>query len=278
MKTTVREVIVAAALLLSACSSNDGAPGDGGASPTETGGQAGPQFHLEGRNLTDQERVTASGSGFPGGVIELVECRQDPRSVPQETLADVCDLTRPARSRTRTSDDGTIEAVVVVRTTIGVGQRREVSCLEEHCVFAATDGERRVYAVATVPWAEDPHPVPSPHLRIVSITYGPSVGRALVTGSRYPPNTKVALVQCPASPVASTEVDADDCLYDQTFRVTSDSDGRFRAHVTVAPRFQRSTGELIDCRATPAGCALADPWPSRIDVRMSLATFDQAIH
>lgn len=271
-------VVLAAALFTGSCSSGGGdsdREADRSSSSPPESVPAGPSISLEGSDVTDQERVLIAGEGFAASIVELVQCAADPSGSDADLVA-ICDLTKPASTHVEVAEDGTISANVVVRAAIGVDERREVDCLDVDCFVAATDGEATVYATSAIPWAADAEASSRPSLTLTDLDLGAQTGIVTVVGDGYPPNSEVVLLQCPAVRETEVDVDSGDCLYSHATSVRTDRSGGFVTTASVASKFQRSAGELIDCRETPHLCALAEPWPAELAQRMSRVTFDQA--
>jgi Neocarzinostatin family len=218
--------------------------------------------------------LSLTGTGFDADSDMMVaQCLDESIG---EDMASACDMSMfaPARS----AADGTVEAELTVRTVIGTGKRLETDCLQTACVVGAGYiDDTTVVAVAPIDWAADAEAPPAPVLTISGLQLDESAntGSAEVQGRGFMPGSTVSLVQCPKAQ-GGNGVDADDCLYDYGTLATADASGELDVFVVVYPRFQRSSGELIDCVSTPDLCVVSDPWPKEAQNRMSLVAFAAA--
>jgi Neocarzinostatin family len=184
-----------------------------------------------------------------------------------------CDMTRFAP--VRSVGDGTVEAELTVRTVIGTGKRLETDCLQTaRVVGTGYIDDTTVVAVVPIDWAADAEAPPAPVLTISGLQLDESAntGSAVVEGTGFMPGSTVSLVQCPKAQ-GGNGVDADDCLYDYSTVATADESGELDVVVDIYPRFQRSSGELIDCVSTPDLCVISEPWPQEARNRMSMVAF-----
>jgi hypothetical protein len=273
-------MIMAVVLMASACTfESDGGPTSSQEPTTSESGNDSenpqPQVSIGTSDLSHLDTVLVSGRGFePGYDIVVAECSND--ATIGSSMADVCDMSEFVPVRTNTG--GEFEVSVVVRTVIGSGKRIETDCTQAQCVVGAGYLEdMAVRSTDRLRWSTRAEVPPAPVLEILSLDLNAdeNLGTAEVQGDGFVPGSKVNLVQCP---IASTGagVDAEDCLYDYGTVTTADSQGQFMVSAVVYPRFQRSSGELIDCVASPEVCVVADPWPQEPANRMSFVTFEMA--
>jgi hypothetical protein len=223
--------------------------------------------------VQDGTDISVSGVDFAPAIdLVLVQCAGS--AAKGSSLIDECDMSE--RSAARTNEQGDFEASVVVRTVIAVGERTELVCTATTCAIGAGDiTDLRLLELAPIPWADDAIVPEAPILQIVelSLDTDDNTGTAIVMGTGFVPGSTVTLVQCPVVQDV-TKIDTEDCLYDYGAVTVADQSGRISTEMVAYPRFQRSSGELIDCVVAPATCAIADPWPQDPANRISLVTFE----
>lgn len=222
---------------------------------------------------TDGSVAHVKGSGFtPRSDVAVVQCVTEVRATRSR---DDCDLaaTVPAHANAA----GEFDAEIPVRTVISTGRELEVDCIASGCSIVAADiTDTSASASTPIEWAQEATTPPRPELSIETLTFEADgkAGAAEVRGAGFAPGSIVTLVQCPLSDAG--ELDVEDCLYDHGATATADDHGNISARISVFGRFQRSTGELIDCVSDPGQCALADPFPRDRLNRPSHVAFDAA--
>jgi hypothetical protein len=261
---------LALAIVLASCSS---APSDRSASSPPSSQIQATLAWTEGE-VSDGVAVEVRGSELPAGYIELVQCA----SVGGEIhLERDCDMTKQSRGGGETKE-GTLVARFSFKKFVGIGARREIDCPGVGCSLVAVDGQGAIVARRPISWDEIPPVTRRPHLKILAMRFGNDrgAGWAIVVGRQFPNQHAVLLSQCPdMAGVEDPGVDASDCLYSLGTRIHSSARGTFKAKVRVFARFQRSSGELVDCLAEPEVCALAEPWPRGKMARMSEVLFSE---
>ena len=235
-----------------------------------------PQLRIGATALMSLDSVPISGSGFmPGSDVVIAECVG--ADVIGHSMPEVCDmsLSVPVRVDVR----GEFEVTVVVRTVIGTGTRVETDCTQADCVIGASHlAVDLVGLIARLEWSNDAVAPLAPVLTILNLDLDVenNVGTAEIIGTGFTPGSRVRLVQCPIASGGEPGVDGGDCLYDYGSSATANGAGRIAVTATVFPRFQRSSGEVVDCVSSPATCVIADPWPRDRINRMSWVTFEAA--
>lgn len=200
--------------------------------------------------------VRVSGRGFrPGSNLGIGQCAA--AVAVQDLITASCDLTEG--HSLMADGQGRCTTSLQVHTTIGVGGRREVLCVGERCAVgvAPIETERVIAIGALPPWRTGTRPPQAPRLVLrVSTLVAADPARVVVRGAGFPPESRVPHSQCPGMPTGDG-VDAGDCLYDFGVVAGSDERGQFAAEMQVFTRFQRSSGELIDCRHDDPACVVA---------------------
>lgn len=277
-----REHLLATAIVAFALSACQGATNNASTAPLPTPPNTSvtttahgfPVLETRTGDAHDFSNVLVTGTGFDvESDMMVAQCRDESIGLDMASACDMSEFT-PVRS----SEDGTFEAELTVRTVIGTGKRLETVCLETSCVIGAGYiDDMAVVAVATIEWADSAEVTSAPVLSIsaLQLDEDANAGTADVEGAGFLPGSTVNLVQCPRAQ-GGTGVDADDCLYDYGAVAKADESGDLEVVVPVYPRFQRSSGELIDCVSTPDLCVISDPWPQTPENRMSMVSFAAA--
>lgn len=268
-------VTVLAAALISGCSSDSVASTSTQPSvaPPDSIPNRVPAVSINNGPLQHLDVATVSGHGFtPNSDLVVAECADLQEG---DRTIDVCDMS--VFTAVQTDGEGRFEAALTVRAVIGVGQRLEADCGQAGCsvgvAYLQTD---TVVALAEIEWDGTASAPPAPVLTLANLVLDdePNTGSVDVTGTGFTPGAVVNLVQCPIS-TEGHGVDADDCLYDYGTTVTADSQGEIQVRAVVYPRFQRSTGELIECAVNPDVCVLGDPWPDDPTSRLTFTAFSK---
>jgi hypothetical protein len=274
-------LLIAALALVSACTGNTAGSAvrsqDATSTSTALVGSSNtqPVLTIHTVEIEHLDRVSISGSGFkPKSDIVVAQCSDD--AALGSDMQDTCDMSDfgPAHA----DEKGSFEARVVVTTVLGIGQRIESDCLSTQCAIGAGYVDNLILGSSVpIEWSSSAKIEPAPVLSIqrLSLDGDTKSGSAQVSGVGFAPASTVSLVQCPIARDGAG-VDAEDCLYDYGTVVTADSSGKISVTLAVYPRFQRSSGALIDCVATPELCVIADPWPKARATRMSWVTFRSA--
>lgn len=227
---------------------------------------------MEDTESGDLDELRVDGEGFePATDIVVAQCSA--AAAVGDSMTDVCDMSghTPALSDAA----GTFEAQLTVRSVIGVGTRVEAVCPGDRCaVGAANLADMTIVSLAPIEWSPDVQIAAAPVLSILTLELDrdENEGTAAVSGSGFVPGSEVNLVQCPIAR-SGVGVDAGDCLYEYGTPALADERGEVQVDMAVYPRFQRSSGELIDCVEDPSICAVADPWPGESGNRLSVTSF-----
>lgn len=273
-------------MVVSACSSpaDTGSPKPNSAASSQATAQPSPPVDAQDNAALQMEPadglmngsvVDVQGTGLrPNSRVILVQCIS---SYPAgKRLVDACNL--PSAVTVKVGSEGTYTAKLVVRTFIDTGKRVETTCLPNGCLVAVADAiSEEVVTTAELNWADQAVVPPSPTLKLVSLVpaEGRTAGQAVVKGFGFPPNETISLTQCPvSSKEVEVGVDAGDCIYDYGTNVESSRTGEITAPMRLYQKFQRSSGEIVDCGKSMSVCVVAHVYPRDPSVRMSVMPFD----
>jgi hypothetical protein len=261
--------LAALTVALSSCTTHSGGD-DEETSPPLAAGTDGPTL------TSNLERVSLAGPHLITGVhfehaskAELVMCGPDVASKPAGAACDYRTSTA-----VEVEADGSIAVDFDVRSFITLAGH-EINCLEQPCSVATTgSGGARVLSQLLITWdpsATLPDP-PSLTAVVTKLRPGPW-STAVVNGTGFVPRSWVRIVQCPAE--GPRAVADEDCLYAEGGgRLRADAVGNIEGHLPVAPMFDRSNGERIDC-STRAICVIAVlPDPKEPTQRLAVAPLE----
>ncbi len=244
---------------------------------TACGGDPSPALKAGGVDIEVSQpgkdgKVAVLARGLHAGTVSVAICQHV-----EEARFDAgqhCDLTRGSRADVSVNAQGMLKTSMFAPAYMGIRERKEVSCFPKACDVVLLDAESKKIG-ASVLTAAPARAQLTPSLHLRNLTWGPKFGTANLVGAGFPANFESTWMQCPEAGPAP-DVHTDDCLYDDATSVTSDAQGQFTTKIRIWPRFERSSGNLVDCIAKPDSCAIATPWPGRSDVRMARILLSQA--
>lgn len=252
--------------LVAACTSSSPEPSAGDAiEGTASPETASVRIEPTGDHVNGQ-RISVSASGLPPGEkLTTSQCLANPGAMASMWA---CEFSRAKPFDA--DEEGNASGSFVLRVNMARGVPVETNCAVAGCVIAVTDADEEVVAAVPITWARDVQAPPAPELKVDVVAEsfqkrddGQFV-KARLTGTEFVPGEKVRLSQCPTPRTDKTASKGDDirvaggdCLYGYGAEARADADGRFSAQMEIAVLFQRSNGELIDCRESNPPCLIA---------------------
>jgi hypothetical protein len=264
--------VFAVAVVVAACTSGKDPTGPSGSHSSSGESGSAATIMVETKDLTDGAMADVVVSGVRPKRFYLISMCLSDVEIGAAALR-YCDLRNSVQPKSDSS--GQIAQSVQVHTFVASGKRLETSCLPDLCKLAAVDAlTETVLATSDVSWSSTASLPDAPSMEIQGYNdaSGPRPRRVAIVGQGFPADENVPLAQCPATSDLSG-VDADDCLYTFGTVARSDAEGNIVAAMRLYPRFQRSSGEWVQCGVSQVTCVVAYVFPEHAGVRMSLVAF-----
>lgn len=216
--------------------------------------------------FVDGKRLDVRASGLdPERFYAVRQCTPDAK--PGLIDAQYCD----GRTTIKTDSSGKLSGQLPALGTIWYSGSREGVCAgKTDCVVAVSDVSQTILATSPVDLVSVKLPA-RPTVKLGKATYNPKLkaptqkNKVRVTGEGFTPSKAVSFEQCPYSKDSSPgdegrPIDADDCLVAYTQELQVNKDGTVDGFVHMYTEFQRSDGEIVDCKK-PGYCALSTVLP-----------------
>ena len=215
--------------------------------------------------LVQGDTVTVSGTGYPANaLIGIIQCR-----VPSSSVAD---CNQSTLSYTNTNASGSFSTSFTPRRTLIVGGTPiDCSGVNACKIGAGSVAEQTISDDYPIQFDPSIPPPPPPTLSVTPSTNLLNGQTVAVTGTNYPANTMVALLECLDPPTT----DPFNCGSSTGQYTVSDSSGNISYTYTVR-RVLRTNGTSTDC-ATPGACVLLSGVQEIGDGATAPITFDGSV-